>query len=97
MRNWSQSLRFDFRASGIITLKDPRHLAGDLVCREKVNMLTVSATYAVPSLIGRGLTEPQARAALVKARIYGTHTALAGVKPIRVSYSRDKFTIVVPR
>lgn len=59
--------------------------------------LTVSTHYAIPSLIGRGLTEALARDTLVKARIYGQHNAVAGTRVIPVSYAFGKYTIGQPR
>lgn len=59
--------------------------------------LTVSTHFAIPSLIGRGLTEQQARSILREAKVYGRTIAIAGQKTLPVSYSHGKFTIEAPK
>lgn len=55
--------------------------------------LTVSRFYAIPSLIGRGLTEEAARTALANARVFGTYPAHAGLTVIPVTFANGKYTI----
>lgn len=56
--------------------------------------LTVSTHYAIPSLIGRGLTDTQARKALNKARIFGSDSVVInGTRVLPVTYSNGKYTI----
>lgn len=55
--------------------------------------LTASTHFAIPSLIGRGMTEEAARNALLQARIYGVYPARCGLKTIPVTYAHGKFTI----
>lgn len=59
--------------------------------------LTASTHLAIPSLIGRGLTENAARAALMRARLNGFDLAQAGSKLIPISYARGKYTIGATR
>lgn len=56
--------------------------------------LTVSTHLAIPSLIGKGLTEKQARTTLDEARAVGRGSALVrGTIVLPVSYALGKFTI----
>jgi hypothetical protein len=58
--------------------------------------LTVGTHLAIPSLIGRGMTEGAARSALTRARIFGSYPAQIGIDrvvPISYSYANHKFTI----
>lgn len=58
--------------------------------------LTASIHYVIPSLIGRGMPEHDARDALKQARIKGRHTAtVGGTGVILVSYSHGKYTVDV--
>lgn len=55
--------------------------------------LTLSTHYAIPYLIGKGLTEHSARTALAKARIKGEYPAQCGGKVLPISYNKGLFTI----
>jgi hypothetical protein len=56
--------------------------------------LTVSTHYAIPSLIGRGMTEASAREALEMARMFGRYPAQVGSsRVVPISYAGGKFTL----
>lgn len=58
--------------------------------------LTVSKRYAVPVLVGKGMTDEEARDTLEKARILGRWPASKGTEVFPVTYSRGLFTIENP-
>lgn len=50
--------------------------------------LTVSTHYAIPTLIGKGLTENAARKTLAKARLLGHENAsIGGTRVLPVTYA----------
>jgi hypothetical protein len=56
--------------------------------------LTASTHVVIPVLIGRGLTEGSARAALTRAKLFGVTTAQVGAqKVVPISHMHGKFTI----
>jgi hypothetical protein len=55
--------------------------------------LTVSTHLAIPTLIGKGLTEKQARTTLSNAARFGSDSAMVGIRVLPVIYSSGKFTI----
>lgn len=60
--------------------------------------LTVSTHYAIPFLVGKGLTEHGARVKLNEARRSGHTTAVVkGTKLIPIKYEGGVFTIENPR
>jgi hypothetical protein len=56
--------------------------------------LTASTHYVIPALIGRGLTEGEARSTLGRAKIFGETTAsVGGTRVLTVKFTNGKFTI----
>lgn len=55
--------------------------------------LTVSKHFAIPVMMGRGFTEPQARHTLDKASIFGSQREVIGSRVVSISFANDKFTI----
>lgn len=55
--------------------------------------LTASTHLVIPTLIGRGMTEGSARAALARAKMNGFDVAQAGNQLIPISYAHGKYTV----
>jgi len=56
--------------------------------------LTASTHYVIPALIGRGLTEAEARRTLIKAKFFGQESAcVGGTRVLTVKFTNGKFTV----